>query len=198
MLHEFCYSHFVAGVSERGTQGTDHAPAPASPKGLGSRPPSRLSFPQKRESIFSGYVTPHGSWIPACAGMTESKREFLYLRGDWDRARPCGCHSRKSGNPSSWDTSHLRLLDSCLRRNDRVETRVPVSPRGLGSRPGVIPGAMPTFAWACRNPRSSARNAPRPCPRSRGHVFSTPGTCLRKRKHGTQAFKTVKAVKTVK
>jgi len=81
--------------------------APASPKGLGSRPPLRLSFPRKRESSFLGHVTPHGSWIPACAGMTESKREFLRLRGDRDRGRPCGCHSRGSGNPSSRDTSHL-------------------------------------------------------------------------------------------
>ncbi len=38
---------------------------------LGSRP-SRLSFPRKRESIFSGCAASHGSWIPACAGMTRS------------------------------------------------------------------------------------------------------------------------------
>ncbi len=120
-----------------------HTPTPASPRGLGSRPPSRLSFPQKRESIFLGYVTPHGSWIPACAGMTESKREFLCLPGV--AAAPYDLQDGQDG---------------------QIETL----------------GLLDRLGWV-------------PCPRSRGHVFSTPGTCLRKRKHGTQASKTVKTVK---
>ncbi len=44
-----------------------------------------------------------GRAAPSRRGTTH---QLLHLRGDWDRARPCGCHSRESGNPSSRDTSH--------------------------------------------------------------------------------------------
>jgi len=115
--------------------------APAVPGSPLRRAQTRFVIPAKAGIHFAGCFAACGLWIPASAGMTGSVSGFCPVSQIGTRPRclsrntrrrvpaaPASvepsaillCHSRERGNPLRQILRHQRLLDSCLRRNDRV------------------------------------------------------------------------------